>query len=192
MKSFIDHQIGRFVLLTLLVGVALLGTGCAKRAAVVNGETISQAELDARLQARAGAQVLEDLINEKLILQEAEKQKIKVTDKDINGKLAELKEGFPSEQEFEKNLKDNNMTLAEAKQQIRIQLSMAKLLEKTIDITKGAVTAEYEQNKETTYKGKTISEVREGIEDELRQRQPGSSSQGLLDNLRSKADIKTY
>lgn len=186
------QQIVRFVLLTLLVGVVFLGTGCAKRAAVVNGETISQTELDARLQARAGAQVLQELIDEKLILQEAEKQKIKVSDEDVNRKLTELKEGFPSEQDFEKNLKDNNITLAEAKKQLHIQLSMAKLLEKTIDITDSAVKAEYKQNKETTYKGMTISEVRQRIEDELRQRHPGASSQAFLDNLKKKADVQTY
>lgn len=191
-SNTLGRRIVGFILLALLVGVAFLGTGCAKRAAVVNGETVSQAELDERLQARAGAQVLEELINEKLILQEAEKQKIAVGDKEINERLTELKKGFPSEQEFKKNLKDNNMTLAEAKKQLRIQLSMDKLLEKTVEINEKDVKAEYERNKTTIYKGKTISDVRPRIEDELRQRQPGSSSQSLLENLRKKAEIKKY
>jgi foldase protein PrsA len=88
----------------LLCG-ALFTTGCGSRPAVgsqqdnqtgsavatVNGEKISQAELDTELNKKFGPEALSTLIDDKLIMQEAKKQKIDVTDKEVTTRFDEVK-----------------------------------------------------------------------------------------------------
>lgn len=62
-----------------------------KTAARVNGEAISVSELQVELQKRFGADVLRDLVHQRLILQEAKKQKLKQDPAVIEKRLAEMK-----------------------------------------------------------------------------------------------------
>jgi foldase protein PrsA len=71
--------------------------------------------------------ILEDLINQKLIQQEAAKQNVVITTQDINTEIIELRKGFPSEKLFRETLAEENINEAELHQGVRDRLISEKL-----------------------------------------------------------------
>lgn len=159
------------VVLMLLVSVFISGTACSdkKIAATVNGEPIYTEEVDKQLEQlgqdheslegqqgeeyikQVEKQILDDLIEQKLVLQEAEKEKIKVSDKEIDDWIKQAKQQFASEQEFESKLKELNLTVEELKKSRREQLLRQKMIEKItkdIKVTDKEVEEYYKKNKE--------------------------------------------
>jgi peptidyl-prolyl cis-trans isomerase SurA len=76
--------------------------------------------------------ILHQLIDQEILDQRAAKLQPVASDEDVNGKLIELKAPYTQE-EFEKNLKQQKMTLEDLKQQIRRHLTSDKLINKEIE-----------------------------------------------------------
>lgn len=140
--------------------------------ALVNDESIRVADLIALLpesdpeQSEAGSAspeeraalsraFLDQLIEQAMLLQEAERLKIKVTEKELNTKMAEYREGMDQE-EFLKMLSEQNLAIEDLKQNTRTKLLIEKLLnrlpvenrEKSLDIPETAVRAYYEEHRQ--------------------------------------------
>jgi len=105
--------------------------------------------------------VLDELISQKLILIEAENESISVADEQVGSiveqRIEEIKERYPSEADFVKDLEENNITLQELKRynedNIRAQLMTQRLVEKKIatqiTVSPIAVRRFYEENKDS-------------------------------------------
>jgi len=157
------------LLVSFLISAASCSSSGKKVAATVNGDPIYMEEVDRQLdqlkqqhqqlQGQEGEQyaksfqkqILDDLIDQKLVLQEAEKQNVKVSDKEIDDWLKQVKKMFPSEQQFQSKLKELKMTLDELKKNRKDQIMMQKLIEK---ITKGIKVSDKEV--EDYYKKHTV------------------------------------
>lgn len=115
---------------------------------VVNGETITQAELDAASastieklrtefkgeelarEAEAGKkEVLNRMIEDKLILNEAKKRNVEAADSEIEDRLNEVKSNFDSNEKFDEILQEEGVALNDLKQRYADQIRVAKLLE---------------------------------------------------------------
>ncbi len=144
----------RKLLVAALLGALVIGvlgaSGCTSKdtAAKVNGEAITQTELNTQLeqlkkqypQMFEGAdgegrlldfkqRLLDNLINQKLIEQAAKDKKINVADADIQKQIDQLKSGFKDEAQFNEALKSAGMTVDSLKVQIKNQLITQKLIE---------------------------------------------------------------
>jgi len=75
--------------------------------------------------------ILDQIIGVQLHLQQAEKQGVVATDDEVDSKFNQMKAPYTQE-EFQKKLKDQGMTEADAKQEIRRNLTIEKLLNKEI------------------------------------------------------------
>lgn len=75
-------------------------------------------------------QTLQQLINQKLLLQQAKRNRIKVSKSDINAEMQTIKDGFGSEEEFKARLKENGMTERQLRGLIRDNLAIKALQEK--------------------------------------------------------------
>ena len=116
----------------------------------VNDRVITSDHLYERLFRINGEQVLVQMINEMLIEDEAEALDVEISDKDLDEKIAEIKEGFAGEEEFKNWLMQQRMTEQELRNQIRLNMLQEKVVIKANDIT---VTDEevadfFENNKE--------------------------------------------
>jgi peptidyl-prolyl cis-trans isomerase SurA len=153
----------------LLTGI-LAFTSCSKTpssgvAAQVNNRAITYSELEKNQQFqmlssgdRASEdqaniqklEVLRSLIDNEIMLQRAEKLGLMAVDADVDAKLNELKAPYTQE-EFQRQLKNRNMTLDDLKAQLRRDLSIQKLFNKEItskiNITEADVTSFYNANK---------------------------------------------
>jgi len=107
-----------------------------KIAAVVNDQTITASELDDAAkpmgQQKASSQerkeVLERLIEEKLILQEAKKFKMPVSNAEIDAMLKQVKSKFPNEKAFYKAMQDQGLNLWELKKTYKDQIMVKKMV----------------------------------------------------------------
>ena len=92
--------------------------------------------------SRAHDEILESLINEKLVLQKAAELRIAVGDDEVNAALEQMKESMPnSDEAFRSFLSEMGYTLDEYREQIRNQIIKSRLLNQEIK-SKIVVTSE--------------------------------------------------
>jgi peptidyl-prolyl cis-trans isomerase SurA len=162
--------IPRPVHLYCAVVLAACLTGCKSRpgqevAATVNGFHITYDQLEKYYRSQIqGTQekpdeeqatlmkvnLLRELIDNRIMLQRAERLGLMAIDADVDAKVTELKAPY-TEEEFAKRLKERGMTLDELKEELRRNLSIQKLFNKEItskiSISDADVKAFYEANR---------------------------------------------
>jgi peptidyl-prolyl cis-trans isomerase SurA len=133
----------------LLVCVA----GCNKQSqhspdvwATVNGKDIKRDEVEKYYRTRVNPEgpppsqeealslklnVLDELINNEILIERAKKLNLEASDGEVEDKFTELKSPY-TEDEFQKQLKDRNVTVDDLKGDLRRQLSIQKLLNREV------------------------------------------------------------
>lgn len=86
--------------------------------------------------------ILNQMIEEKILIQEAEKKEIKITKIDIDDGMREIRERFESEEEFDKELERQNLTQKELKTKIKESLLVKKLIEQEVEAKVGSPSDE--------------------------------------------------
>ncbi len=142
----------------------------AKVVATVNGEKITEPALQSRLEQVAAMygysldseqgkelrafleeQVLQSLIEERVVLQAAKEKKISVKKEDVQEELKKIKNQFPGDKEFQDFLKERKFTEKDLTVYLEHQLILNKLFEevtKDITTTSKDIKKYYEENKE--------------------------------------------
>ena len=157
-------------LLLLAAGAAL--TGCGPRPAEgdevwaeVNGRPIFRSQVEKYYERQVGLQpepptaqealarklaILTELIQNEILWQKAAQANLLATDGDVEARLAELRAPF-SAQEFQQQLGAQGMTLDELKAELRREISIRKLLDKSLaaglTVSDQEVTDFYEEHK---------------------------------------------
>lgn len=140
------------VLVVGIIAIIALGiTGCAKEEVVakVNDKEITKEELYDYMVSQNGAEALDSLISEKIVETEIEKEKIVVSDEEIQKSLDEMTEYYGSEEELNNAIKSFGYTMDDIKKNITTNLQLEKILEPYITITDEQVQAYFEANKES-------------------------------------------
>ncbi len=133
--------------------------------ATVNGKEITRAELDKYYKSTVGdapqetsteqadivrLNILRGLIDDEIVQQRAAKLNLAASDEDVNARLTEWKAPYTQE-EFDNQLKQKNLTLDDLKRDIRRSLTRTKLLNKEIEskinITDAEIANYYKANK---------------------------------------------
>jgi peptidyl-prolyl cis-trans isomerase SurA len=148
-RAKLEASMPRLLAFPILCLVLLSGcnrSAPASVAATVNGRAITFADLDKqyRYQFPTPAdkpsddqvdiqrlEILRTLIDGEIMLQRAEKGGLLATDSDVEAKFTELKSPYTQE-EFQKQLNDRQMTVEDLKTQLRRDLSVQKLFTKEI------------------------------------------------------------
>jgi peptidyl-prolyl cis-trans isomerase SurA len=161
----------RFAVLILFSGVLLAAVaGChrppaADVVATVNGKEITRADLDRNYKASLGnapqklspeeadirrLTILHGMIEDEILQQRAAKLNLAATDEDVNAKLTEIKAPYTQE-EFDNQLKQRDLTLDDFKRDIRRSLTKTKLINKEIEsrinITDAEISGYYTAHK---------------------------------------------
>lgn len=119
-------------------------------AATVNNQPITTVELYQNLKARYGQEVLDQLIRDKLITQEASRQGVSVTSDDIAKKITEIEKEVGGKEALKAALTQRNITRKDFESQIKVQLLVEKILEDEISVTDKEVEDYIAANSETT------------------------------------------
>ena len=116
--------------------------------AQVNGEFISRGTFLRKLAVTNGQGVLEAMIAERLIAQSLDENKIEVTDKEIDAKIASMRKDLALQKTtFEQLLVSTRQTLPQFKNELRTQLGVEKLLKKQITVSDKEISDYFVRNK---------------------------------------------
>lgn len=160
----------------------------------VNGENISRLKLISLLEKQGGQQVLDGLITETLIRQEAENQNIIITQEEIDAELSSLEAQFANQKtSFDDLLNMQGITRDELKDQLKLQLLAEKMVSDKIEVTDEEINTYIEDNKDTfpedteTESEEFINQIRES----LKSQKTNQAINDLITSLKAKAEI-TY
>src|SRR5687768_5196499 len=85
---------------------------------------------------------LDQLITYTLLSQESKTRGVKIEDAEIEAKMAQLKGQFPTQEAFDKALKDRGMTVESLRKDARVDLSVTKLMDLEVATMPGPSDAE--------------------------------------------------
>ncbi len=129
------------VAIIILAVILIQAFSSPSAAAIVNGDKITLKQVDEyydRIPEQLKMlvtkdQVLDQLINEKVLLQEAAKHDIAVTDEEVNILISKaIDQSGMTEEEFNQRLKDQDITMGEMVGYYKEQMTITKLLNQTI------------------------------------------------------------
>ncbi|MFH0937247.1 MAG: hypothetical protein V1808_03055 [Candidatus Daviesbacteria bacterium] len=149
--NIISFRPNKLVYVAIIVlGIVILIT--VKRgwfiAATVNGTPISTLSLLSRISAQYKTQTLEQMINEQLIWDEVKKNRVVVTEADVNQKISQLEANVGGAQALDNLLTQQGQNRTSLKQQVRIQLAIERLYDKEASVSASEVTDFITQNKD--------------------------------------------
>ncbi len=185
--------IGVVLALSLAAGIGLgLGPQLGRDPEVVarvNGEAITKEELYQAMVRAVGQQTLQRLITERLVAQEAARAGVSVADAELDARVAELQADFGGAEAFQQVLAAYGMTLADVRQELRLNLLVERLVGE-VSVSEEEVAAYYEANRDRYPDG--IEAAREAIEAELQRNGFQTRAGQLMAKLQAQAEIQTY
>lgn len=176
------YRVGSGLLLVCVFICFFAGVGSAKLVnrivAVVNGEAITLHDLkneveqggpdmnqidpdDINQSEAMRREVLEAMINDKLLKQEAERFEIKVSDEEVEGQMNQIrKENGLSQAEFEQAVKEQGMSMDEYRQALHEEIKKRKLLSNMVHqkvvVADDEIQEFYQQNQEDYGQPQTV------------------------------------
>ena len=103
--------------------------------------------------------LLNQLIDHELLYQQAQKEKVEISNDEINLEIDKINDNFSSPEEFNAALKENNITLAQLKEDIKRHLMMDSIFEETrnqVSINDEELLEYYNENKESFFEPEQV------------------------------------
>lgn len=158
--------------------------------AFVNGQPITRWALDRQLEKAGGKQILSTKVAEILVMQEAQKQGVNISEERINAEVKKLEDSFQAQgQTLDAVLAMQGQDRTEFLRQIKLQLSVEEMLGKDIQITDQEVAAYFAENKSLLGEGATLENQKEQIKKNLFDEKLTEKIQPWLTDLQTKAKI---
>ena len=178
------------IIVLLILGFLLKGLFIV---ALVNGQPITRLALIQELEKQGGKQTLSALVNKTLILQEAKKKKIEVSQEEIDRSAKQIEESLKSQgQDLNTALAMQGLTRQDFLMQLKLRNLVEKLLADKIEVTDKEVTEYIEKNKETLPTDLKEEEIKKGVREQLKQQKLASKSQEWLTGLAKSAKINYF
>jgi len=161
--------------------------------ALVNGQPITRLTLIRELEKQGGKQTLASLVNQALILQEAKKKSVEVSQKEIDTQAKQIEESLKQQgQDLNTALTMQGLTRQDFLTQLKLRSLVEKLLADKIKVTDKEVAEYIEKNQETLPENLKEDEIKKGVGEQLKQQKLASSSQEWLANLTKNAKINYF
>jgi len=161
-------------------------------AASVNGKQINRIELIRELEKKEGKRALENLISEELIMQEAEKRNISVTDEEVDREIGTIEKTIKNQgQNLDDLLTLQGLTRQQLKDEVRIQLILKRLVGKA-EVTDKEVAEYIEKNNESIPADANMDEIKNQVKTQLEQDKVNQKIQSLVEELRKNAEIEYF
>ncbi len=163
----------KWVILTIILAALIIFLGNKFLvAAWVNKKPITKFELSSALEKRYGKDLLEELIVEKLIEDEARKRAITISGEEIDVEIKKVEEQQGGADKLEQILKAQNISKDDFNKLVRLQLLRQKMFGVGKDVTEDEVNKYVEENKENlALETRTASEeakLMESIKEQLK------------------------
>lgn len=169
MKKVVNKKT-KFVAIMMMVLIMMIGTACSNGdkeiVASVEKEDITKEELYDVLVKQYGTSAIGYLIDNKIVEVEAEKEKIKVSDKEIDEEMQTYIESNGGEEAFDAALSQSGLSREDIEEEVVNYLKIVKLLESDIEVTDEEITTYFEENKESFSEPEQVEASHILVEDE--------------------------
>jgi parvulin-like peptidyl-prolyl isomerase len=162
---------------------------------VVNREPITSVEFYQGLKAKHGEAVLREIIRDKLILQEARRQNVRVTQEDVDKKFQELEGRYGGAEGLAAALEQNNLTEQAVRDSFRILISAEKILDSKTQVSEEEIDKFIKDNPDDINVAGTDDKKgpnREAISEQLKQSKFDSEYAKWYAELEEKASILEF
>jgi parvulin-like peptidyl-prolyl isomerase len=112
--------------------------------ATVNGEAIAPEAWVSTLKAFWGAEALRDLIEERLIIQEAHRLGVTITATEIDQRITRMKADYPTDAAFDRMLRERGIGLNALKREVKREILLEKIVDRQAKVTDEDVKAYYD------------------------------------------------
>jgi len=160
-------------------------------AANVNGKSISRLSVLKKLEKQGGKKILETMITQVLIQQEAEKRKIIVSQKDTDTEMKKIEANVSSQgSTLDQALQTQGMTKNDLIEEIKVQLMLQKMAGNDIKISDKEIDDFINANKNQQGFDKEIP--KEQVATQLKQQKLQQKMQSFITDLKAKAKINYF
>src|SRR4030065_1321194 len=151
-KSIIKNPRKRWTLIIGFIVVVILVLAYANMgifiAAIVNGQPITRLQLAKELEKQGGKQVLDSIITQKLIDQEAKKKGIVVSQQDLDNEIKAIENQLKAQgTDLDTALAFQGQTRAQLQDSLKLKIQVEKLIADKISISEEEITTYFNENK---------------------------------------------
>lgn len=158
--------------------------------AKVNGRYISRIKYLKNAEKQVGKQILDRMITESLIEQEAAKKGVNIDKKEIDDEIAKIEEKIKAQgQTLEAALATEGMTKEDLENQLRIQKMVDKLSDPKKEITEKEIAEFLDKNKDQLPKGMTKDELNKAAKEQLEQQTKTEAANTWFAKIKEEAKI---
>ena len=159
--------------------------------AEVNGQPITRLQLINALEKKDGKTVLDSLITEQLILQEASKRKVTVSASEVSSQISQIEKSVSSQgQSLDALLAQQGMSRSDLNDQVKIQLLLKKMVGGKITVSDKEVNDYIEQNKDSIPQGTDPATLKTQAKQQLEQQKLNTGIQTFVSALQKKAKVQ--
>ncbi len=159
--------------------------------AMVNNKPITRYEFENLLMSRYGKQTLDELINERLVREKAEKDHVIVANSEVDAKIADLTKMLAGQTTLEAALAQQGMTMDEFRNQIYLQTLVEKIAAPQVSVTDKEIQDYITQNKTTLTATDEAGMIKEAG-DTLRRQKTSQIFNTIFTDLKSQAKILKF
>jgi hypothetical protein len=158
--------------------------------ATVNGQPIYRHEIVRELEKQGGKQVLDRKISEVLVMQEAAKQGVTISEGEIDDELKSLEDKVSGQgQSMDDLLAMQGLTREDLRQQMRMKLMIDQLIPESEPPTDEEIAQALEVQGDAFAAGATEDEKKQMVSDQLTQQKDSESYNNWMQSLQDQAVV---
>ncbi|HBI35685.1 MAG: Parvulin-like protein peptidyl-prolyl isomerase [candidate division WWE3 bacterium GW2011_GWF2_41_45] len=194
-SNFIGQELKKnkglvIALLVLGLGALIYNYKSLFIAATVQGKPIFRWEVTKVLETQLGEQALNNLIEKRLIANEAVSKNIVISEDEINLKIKSIEDGIvQSGQTMDQFLAQNGMSQTEFRDQVKHIALIEKLLQDKVTVTEEEITAYIEENKESFPEIADDPQGRSLVKESLQQNKMSQMYGSYIDELKTTGNV---
>lgn len=152
---------------------------------------------DEKVLEKINKQTLDEMINEKVLLQNAKKEGITASDDEVSVAYDNLVSKFKSKDDFNKELSALSFTEKSLKENINKQIVLKRYVEKNTDIKNITATKEEIRNLYNNYKTNqkdmpNFEEIEKQLENEVKQQKIRVMVEAFIEKIKKETEIKIF
>lgn len=198
-QSFFEKYINKKNLLVIAAAVGVVFLTYTFKglfiAATVNGQIISRLSVVKALESQGGKRILESIVTENLIKQEAKKKNIIIDEKIVDKELVTTEEQLKTQgQNLEDWLAFQGMTKETFRDQVKLKKMVEELLGKDIAVTDAEIADFTEKNNDvlTERVGSDSAKVATLVKEQLKNQKLSEKVQPWLAELQKNAKVNYF
>lgn len=192
MKTYVKNPrfwVGVVVIVVAVLVVVFKGLFVA---AVVNGQPISRLAVISQVEKQNGKQALDNLVVESLVMQEAQKRHITVTQSDMDGQIKKIEDQLKGQGvTLDDALSARGLSRADLTDQLKVQEMLNKMVTAP-KVTDADIQSYIDKNQDSLPKDLSDADLKSQVKSQLEQQQLQNNIQSFVANLQKNAKISYF